>query len=129
MLVQLKRRFFSSTIRVGGITGVVRSTNSGNAPLLIPRGYKRQNFTQNELSHLRWMLQKDQLKQDMFLLGPPTPRKRWLALTYCELFNKEVEYISLSSNTTESDLKQRREIVDNNVIFKHQPPGELDEFH
>ena len=62
---------------------------------------------QEIIKHLRWMLQKDNLRQDMFLIGPPGPLKRWLALLYCQLVGREVEYISLSRDTTESDLKQR----------------------
>ena len=37
------------------------------------------------MAHLRWLAQKDQLGQDVFLLGPPGPTRRWLALSYCEL--------------------------------------------
>ena len=58
----------------------------------------------------RWMMQKDLLGQDIFLLGPPGPVRRRLALQYCEMTNRDVEYIALSRDTTESDLKQRREI-------------------
>jgi hypothetical protein len=33
-------------------------------------------------------------------------------LAFCELTGREVEYVALSRDTTESDLKQRREIRD-----------------
>ncbi|ENN75271.1 hypothetical protein D910_02377 [Dendroctonus ponderosae] len=56
-------------------------------------------------------MQKDILGQDVFLIGPPGPRKRILAMQYIELTNREHEYVALSRDTTESDLKQRREIV------------------
>lgn len=56
-------------------------------------------------------MQKDLLGQDVFLIGPPGPRRRKLALQYLELTNREHEYIALSRDTTESDIKQRREIV------------------
>lgn len=45
------------------------------------------------------------------MLGPPGPRKRKLAMQYLELTNREHEYVALSRDTTESDLKQRREII------------------
>ena len=61
--------------------------------------------------HLRWILQKDLNGQDIFLIGPPGPLKRRLAMLYCELRGREVEYMCLSRDTTESDLKQRREII------------------
>lgn len=92
-----------------------------------------QTNTQELLGHLRWMLQKDLLKQDMFLIGcvvlpridadwrilglmhsiatllchsPPGASRRLLSMRFCELLNKEVEYIAISQDTTESDLKQ-----------------------
>ena len=39
--------------------------------------------------------------------------RRWVALKYCELTNREIEYIALSRDTSESDLKQRRELGPN----------------
>lgn len=56
-------------------------------------------------------MQKDLLGQDMFLLGPPGPKRRHLAMQYLELTNREHEYVALNRDTTESDLKQRREII------------------
>jgi hypothetical protein len=43
-------------------------------------------------------------------------------MRFCELLEREVEYIAVSQDTTESDLKQRREIVDGGVIFTDQAP-------
>ena len=56
------------------------------------------------------MMQKDLLGQDIFLIGRPSPLRRKLALQYLELTQRELEFVSLSRDTTESDLKQRREI-------------------
>lgn len=53
-------------------------------------------------------------------LRAPGPLKRWIALRFCQLVKREVEYIALTRDTTESDLKQRREILDGSVIFKDQ---------
>ncbi len=92
------------------------------------------------LQVLRWMMQKDQLSQDMLLLGyvtdhpirswqapdiflvccarsPPGELRRRIALRFCEVAQREYEFISLSRDTTEADLKQRREIVGNSVRF------------
>lgn len=66
------------------------------------------------------MMKKDLLGQDIFLLGPPGPVKRHLAMKFLELTNKELEYISLSRDTTESDLKQRREIVNGTATYFDQ---------
>ena len=77
-------------------------------------------LTQSALHHLRWMLQKDTLKQDMFLLGQPGPLRRQLAMQFLELTQRELEYIALSRDTTESDLKQRREIKDKAAVYYDQ---------
>lgn len=75
---------------------------------------------QSTLKKLRWMLQKDVLGQDMFLIGPPGPEKFRIAHLYAQLVNQEVEYIALSRDTTESDLKQRREIHSGSAHFEDQ---------
>ena len=77
--------------------------------------------TQRCLQQLRWMLQKDAMGQDLFLIGPPGPMRRWLALKYCNLVNKEVEFLTISSDTTEADIKARREIHAGTVEWIHQP--------
>ena len=41
---------------------------------------------------------------------------------FAELLNKEVEFLTITKDTTESDLKQRREIVGNSVVFSDQAP-------
>ena len=56
----------------------------------------------------------------MFLMGPPSPLPRRLAMAYCELTGREMEYVSLSRDTTETDLKQRREIVGGTVHYVNQ---------
>lgn len=66
------------------------------------------------------MMQKDNLKQDFFLIGRPGKFKRNLAMTYLQLTNQECEYISLSRDTSESDLKQRREIDNGTSIYIDQ---------
>lgn len=63
---------------------------------------------------------QDTLGQDIFLLGSPGPYRRHLALAFCELTGREVEYVSLSRDTTETDLKQRREIINSTVHYIDQ---------
>lgn len=70
-----------------------------------------EDLPQTNLHHLKWIMQKDILGQDIFLLGPPGPRKRNIAMQYLELTNREYEFIALSRDTSESDMKQRKEIV------------------
>jgi MoxR-like ATPase len=73
-------------------------------------------------THLLWMLKKDTAGQDMFLLGPPGPLRRRLALMYAELMRREVESLVVSRDTTESDLKQRRELAAGSVYFVDAAP-------
>eukprot|EP00927_Polykrikos_kofoidii_P015773 TRINITY_DN17055_c0_g1_i1.p1 TRINITY_DN17055_c0_g1~~TRINITY_DN17055_c0_g1_i1.p1 ORF type:complete len:2144 (+),score=329.32 TRINITY_DN17055_c0_g1_i1:237-6668(+) len=61
-------------------------------------------------AHLAWMMQKDSLGQDVLLLGPPGALRRQLALHYCELLGREAEVLTVTRDTTEADLKQRREL-------------------
>lgn len=95
------------------------------SPCFVPSGYLAalQKSGQLDLSaHMRWMMQKDALGQDMFLVGAPGPLRRRLALSFCELSGREVELLTLSQDTTEADLKQRREIVDSTAIYVDQAP-------
>lgn len=66
------------------------------------------------------MLQKDKLGQDMFLIGRPGCWRRQLTMMYLQLTQKEVEFVSLSRDTTEADLKQRREIVNTTAKYIDQ---------
>lgn len=75
---------------------------------------------QATLKKLRWMLQKDNLKQDIFLIGPPGPEKLRIASIYAQMTNHEIEYVTLSRDTTESDLKQRREIKSGTAVYEDQ---------
>lgn len=104
---KLKRYISNESVAFGNIVKEVKSTTN---PECVPVKYYASNIPQSNLHHLRWIMQKDLLNQDIFLLGPPGPRKRHLAMQYLELTNREHEYVALSRDTTESDLKQRREI-------------------
>ena len=53
--------------------------------------------------------------------SPPGPLKRMLAMKYAQLTQREVEYVIISRDTTESDLKQRRELVGDRVLYEDQP--------
>ena len=55
------------------------------------------------------MMKKQTLRQDMFLLTFPGPLARYTALSFAAATNHEVEYVALSSDVSESDLKLRRE--------------------
>lgn len=68
-------------------------------------------------SHLRWMLQKDMvLHQDFCLLGPASQAadRRSMAFLYAAVTGREVEYVSLSRDISDYDLKQRKEVIAGN---------------
>ena len=81
-------------------------------PELVPFGFQ-SSLTRGSwaMDHVRWMRQKDLLGQDMFLVGMHGPLRRMLAFIFCEKAGREMEYLPLTQDTTESDLKQRREIL------------------
>lgn len=97
-------------IDLGG--GVLLRRRRPRDPRLVPQGFLpgggQGAIPEDIRRDLRWLAQKDLLGQDVFLLGPPSPLRRWLALAYCELSGREVEVMALSRDTTESDLKQVR---------------------
>ncbi|ETN61020.1 hypothetical protein AND_007335 [Anopheles darlingi] len=116
-----------ATIEIGDVTMEVEAPRH---PELVPTGYygpdgaesheAQQHLSQTRLHHLRWMLQKDKLGQDMMLLGRPGRLRRHLVMQYAELTRREVEYVLLNRDTTESDLKQRREIRDGTATYHNQ---------
>jgi MoxR-like ATPase len=69
---------------------------------------------------LKWIIQKQKLSQDIYLIGEPGPYSRQLALIYCQLTKREVEYVVLSRDISDGDLKQRREIINNTVKYIDQ---------
>lgn len=79
----------------------------------------------DNMSHLRWMLQKDlSLQQDFVLLGPPSLARdrRHLLFLYAALVEREVEYVALSRDTSDADLKQRKEVSDHASVYVNQAP-------
>ncbi|GAB1605806.1 von Willebrand factor A domain-containing protein 8-like [Argonauta hians] len=107
----------SKNVSIGDIQKEVRQPLQ---PHLVPVKYMCSNPSQAVLRHLRWIMQKDLLQQDIFLIGSPGPLRRQVAMMYLELTKREVEYVSLSRDTSESDLKQRREILSGNAFYVDQ---------
>uniref|UniRef100_A0A3Q2E0A9 von Willebrand factor A domain-containing protein 8 n=1 Tax=Cyprinodon variegatus TaxID=28743 RepID=A0A3Q2E0A9_CYPVA len=89
-------------------------------PELVPLKYLSDSLPQAVAQHLRWIMQKDLLGQDVFLIGPPGPLRRSIAMQYLELTKREAEYVALSRDTTETDLKQRREIRSGTAFYIDQ---------
>lgn len=64
---------------------------------------------------MRWLHRKLALKQDAFLLGDPGPHLRQTVFQFCAGLGLEATYVAVTRDTTEADLKQRREVCDGNV--------------
>jgi len=105
----------------------------GNSPHLIPNlplrlgGFHEvsASLPPCHLSHLRWMMQKDLvLGQDFLLLGTPNlaRERRHLMLLYASLLGREIEWISITRDTSEADLKQRKEVSNNGTRYVNQAP-------
>jgi von Willebrand factor A domain-containing protein 8 len=76
---------------------------------------------------------------DVFLIGPPGPYRRRIAMRYCEVAEREVrvvglacqitttllrqaEYLAITRDTTEADLKQRAEVTNKTLHYQDQAP-------
>ncbi|KAI9519069.1 hypothetical protein NQZ68_032124 [Dissostichus eleginoides] len=103
------------TVKIGELSYKIKTPRN---PELVP--VKHYSLPQTVVQHLRWIMQKDLLGQDVFLIGPPGPLRRSIAMQYLELTKREVEYVSLSRDTTETDLKQRREIRSGTAFYIDQ---------
>ncbi|KAM8820841.1 von Willebrand factor A domain-containing protein 8 [Eudromia elegans] len=105
------------TVTIGDVSFKLKTPKN---PELVPQNYMTDSLAQAVVHHLRWIMQKDLLGQDVFLIGPPGPLRRSIAMQYLELTKREVEYIALSRDTTETDLKQRREIRGGTAFYLDQ---------
>ena len=120
-------------IRIGNISVPQHMTPQGsNSPHLIPQcpfqedpfASSSSSLSSSILTDLRWILQKDLLlKQDFIVLSSPTYARdrRHLLSLYAYLTSREVEYMSLSKDTSEADLTQRKEVQVRQVV----PGGEI----
>ncbi|WKY14985.1 hypothetical protein Q1695_000475 [Nippostrongylus brasiliensis] len=77
---------------------------------VVPKRFLSVRAPEEALTHIKWLLQKEILGQDVFLIGVPGALRSGLILQYLELCNREYEYLAVTRDTTEGDIKQRREI-------------------
>ena len=94
-----------------------------------PESFLRRLPTANTIAgrhvvqHLQWMLQKDLLGQDMLLLGCPGPLRRRIVLSYCHIARREVEMLLIHADTSDGDLRERRDLLPSSTIqYSPQPP-------
>jgi hypothetical protein len=107
--------------RVGDVEVLSPAALNGS---LVPSGVYKflEPLSPEVVDHLTWMGKKYMAGQDMMLLGHNTELRRQIALLFAEICDMEVEYIKLTRDTTESDLKQRKELSSSNVTFHAQAP-------
>ncbi|XP_060945197.1 von Willebrand factor A domain-containing protein 8 [Limanda limanda] len=115
--VKLINTAAGDTVKIGEISYKLKIPRN---PELVPVKHILDSLPQTVAQHLRWIMQKDLLGQDVFLIGPPGPLRRSIAMQYLELTKREVEYVALSRDTTETDLKQRREIRSGTAFYIDQ---------
>lgn len=109
-------------VSIGDVSVQAKDDPSHLVPVTPWLGGLCKEPSQSELGALRWMMQKALLKQDMFLLGPAGPWLRHIAFRFCEVLGREMEYVGITQDTGEADLKQRCEISDGSIEYVDQPP-------
>lgn len=85
------------TVKIGNTSVRIESKNQAEQ-YGVPRKYFetfKDSGSKAIVSHLQWLAQKDALGQDAFLVGPPAPLRRRLALSYCELAGRSVEVLTM----------------------------------
>ena len=103
----LGHRFAHTNVRIGDCHVRVKPPTSVH---LVPASQRTYCPQPTAVAQLRWMAQKELLQQDCLLTGPPGSQRRNLALRWASLARREIEYLALSSDTTDAELKQRREV-------------------
>lgn len=94
----------------------------------IPSGYLASfDGDKSALGTLQWLMKKDRLEQDSLLVGHASSSiyRRRLVLAYAELIQQPVEMLTISRDTTESDLKQKRVLTGTSkgtIDFQDQAP-------
>ncbi|EGF84196.1 hypothetical protein BATDEDRAFT_84927 [Batrachochytrium dendrobatidis JAM81] len=104
----------SATVCIGDVVFQVRTPEY---PELVPSlSVPFFDGAQDMIAHLRWMAQKDLLGQDI----DPGPLRRHLVLRYAQLSQREIEYVAISRDVSDTDLKQRREIKNGTAFYIDQ---------
>ncbi|UJR36210.1 hypothetical protein I4U23_028942 [Adineta vaga] len=114
------RSITTDILRIGSVTRPVIPRTDNDQSLIPILYYEKNLFPPSFIRHLEWLMKKDKLGQDALFVGPPGPTRRRLILAYLELTRKPYQYIQLTRDTTDSDIKQRREIQNKTALFINQ---------
>ncbi|KAF7665069.1 hypothetical protein LDENG_00155050 [Lucifuga dentata] len=77
--VKLLNTSSGGTVKIGEIAYRLKTPRN---PELVPVKHISDSLPQTVAQHLRWIMQKDLLGQDVFLIGPPGPLRRSIAMQY-----------------------------------------------
>ena len=82
----------SSFISIGDVSKPLKTSSN---PELVPNKYlpKDEDVPSETLQHLKWIMQKDLLGQDVFLIGRPGPLRRQVAMQYFQLTQREIGHV------------------------------------
>ena len=116
----LVRSVTTDVLRIGSVSRPVTPPTASERALVPVLYYEKNLFPPSLIRHLEWLMKKDQLGQDALFVGPPGPGRRRLVLAYLELTGKPYQYLQLTRDTTDSDIKQRREIQNKTALFINQ---------
>ena len=114
------RSITTDVLRIGSVSRPVTPPINHNQSLVPIFYYEKNLFPPSFIRHLEWLMKKDKLGQDALFVGPPGPGRRRLILAYLELTRKPYQYLQLTRDTTDSDIKQRREIQNKTALFINQ---------
>jgi hypothetical protein len=114
------RSVTTDILRIGSVSRPVPSSVNNDQSLIPILYYEKNLFPPSFIRHLEWLMKKDKLGQDALFVGPPGPNRRRLILAYLELTRKPYQYLQLTRDTTDSDIKQRREIQNKTALFINQ---------
>lgn len=114
------RSITTDVLRIGSVSRPVTPPIDHQQSLVPIFYYEKNFFPPSFIRHLEWLMKKDKLGQDALFVGPPGPGRRRLILAYLELTRKPYQYLQLTRDTTDSDIKQRREIQNKTALFINQ---------
>ncbi|KAJ8610165.1 hypothetical protein CTAYLR_008737 [Chrysophaeum taylorii] len=120
-LSRTSRDVVVNTVSIGGVEVALRGA-SVSSPWRAT-GYL-ETLPESLAACLRWVAQRDALGQDAVLICSPGERRRarHVAFAFAELVNSEAFYVGISGDTTESDLRQRRELSAGGSSWSDAPP-------
>ena len=110
-------------LRIGDVLVQVGAPPSKPSLVPSPAAFRNAPHVDSDasLGTVQWLCKKAALRQDAILLGSHPAYLRRLVFRYAELAEREAEFVSISRDTTESDLKQRRELSAGSVLYVNQP--------